>query len=89
MKIQKTCPNCGKLQVIEVEDSQYNDWMAGKNIQIAFPNLTPDQREILMSGICPECWEKIFPEEDEEEIYEESEYNEFGIDTRTGEPFYN
>jgi len=65
MKIQRTCPKCGKLQVIEVEGSQYNDWMAGKNIQIAFPNLTPDQREILMSGICPECWEKIFPPDDE------------------------
>ena len=68
MKIQRTCPCCNRLQTIEVEDSQYNRWMAGENIQIAFPNLTPDQREILMSGICPECWEKIFPDEDEEEI---------------------
>ena len=65
MKIQRTCPICGKLQVIEVEDSQYNDWMAGENIQIAFPNLTQDQREILISGICSECWEKIFPPDDE------------------------
>lgn len=65
MKIQRTCPKCGKLQVIEVEDSQYHRWMAGENIQIAFSNLTPDQREILMSGICPECWEKIFPPDDE------------------------
>ena len=67
MKIQKVCPKCGKLQVIEVNDSQYNDWMAGKNIQIAFPDLTADQREILMSGICTECWDKIFPPEDEED----------------------
>lgn len=68
MKIQKECPICHKLQTIEVQVSQYNRWMAGENIQIAFPNLTPDQREILMSGICPECWEKIFPDEDEEEV---------------------
>ena len=93
MKIQVTCPKCGKLQVLEVQDSQYNDWMAGKNIQKAFPDLTPDQREILMSGICPECWDKIFSEDDYDETIEESEYNEFGIDTRTGElvpiPDYN
>ena len=44
--------------------------MAGENIQIAFPDLTADQREILISGICPECWDKIFPpEEDEESIF--------------------
>lgn len=68
MKIQKECPICHKLQTIEVQVSQLNRWMAGENIQIAFSNLTPDQREILMSGICPECWKKIFPDEDEEEV---------------------
>ena len=87
MKIEKICPHCHKLQTLEVDDSQYYDWMAGKNIQRAFPNLSADQREILMSGICPECWEDIFGEDDEEDIHEESEYNEFGIDTRTGDDF--
>ena len=87
MKIQKECPHCHKLQTIDVDDNQYNDWLAGKNIQRAFPDLTADQREILMSGICPECWEEIFGEEDEEDIHESSEYDEFGIDSRTGEPF--
>ena len=89
MKIQRECPHCHKLQIINVDDNQYNDWLAGKNIQRAFPDLSPNQREILMSGICPECWEEIFPDEDEEDIQEESEYNEFGIDSRTGEPFPN
>ena len=70
MKIQRVCPHCHKLQTIEVQVSQYNRWMAGENIQIAFPDLTADQREILISGICPECWDKIFPpEEDEESIF--------------------
>ena len=87
MKIQKECPHCHKLQTIDVDDNQYNDWLAGKNIQRAFPDLSADQREILMSGICPECWEDIFGEDDEEDIQEESEYNEFGIDTRTGDDF--
>ena len=87
MKIERICPHCHKLQTIEVNEIQYSDWMAGKNIQKAFPDLTADQREILMSGICPECWDEIFQDEDEEDIQEESEYNEFGIDIRTGEPF--
>lgn len=67
MKIEKVCPRCHKLQIIEVDASQYNDWMAGKNIQIAFPTLSADDREVLMSGICPKCWEEIFPPEDEDD----------------------
>ena len=85
MKIQKECPHCHKIQVVHVDDNQYNDWLAGKNIQRAFPNLSADQREILMSGICPECWEEIFGEDDE--FGQPSEYDEFGTDSRTGEPF--
>ena len=87
ISIQRACPKCNKLQTVKVEQSQYYRWMAGENIQIAFPELSANQREILMSGICPECWEDIFPNEDEEETMEESEYNEFSTDTRTGEPF--
>lgn len=87
MKIERVCPHCHKLQTIEVNEIQYNDWLAGKNIQRAFPDLSADQREILMSGICPECWEEIFGEDDEEDIQEESEYNEFGIDIRTEDDF--
>ena len=69
MKIQRVCPICHQLQTIEVENNQYNRWMAGENIQIAFPNLTPNQREILISGICPKCWDNIFPDEDEDTSY--------------------
>lgn len=86
MKIQKKCPCCGKLQTLEVNENEYQEWLAGKSVQKAFPNLNEDQREILMSGICPECWDTIFPEEEEED---DSEYNEFGIDSRTGDPFHN
>lgn len=68
MKIEKRCPHCGKIQVLEVNENQYNDWLAGKNIQIAFPDLSPDDREILISGICPECWNDIFSDEDPEEF---------------------
>lgn len=66
MKIQRKCPHCGKEQTLDVNNSQYYDWMAGKDVQLAFPDLTSDQREILISGICPECWKDIFGEEDED-----------------------
>lgn len=38
----------------------------GKLIQECFPDLDADSREFLISGICPECWNIIFPSEEED-----------------------
>jgi len=38
-----------------------------KYIQDAFPYLSTGEREQIMTGTHPECWEKMFPEEDEDE----------------------
>lgn len=42
---------------------------AGAPIQVAFPRLTDDEREFLMTGITPDEWAAIFaePEEDDDE----------------------
>lgn len=38
-------------------------WKHGRDlIQTAFPDLTPDQREFLLSGSTPEEWEQLFKE---------------------------
>jgi hypothetical protein len=34
-------------------------------IQDAFPTLTADEREFILTGITSEEWDEIFPEEDE------------------------
>ena len=36
----------------------YIKWANGALIQRVMPELTADQREILISGTCPGCWEK-------------------------------
>ena len=36
----------------------------GKRIQDAFPNLSPDEREFLMTGITPQEWDELFGEEE-------------------------
>lgn len=38
---------------------------AGALIQDAFPTLTPEQREFVMSGYTPEDWAAIFPPEED------------------------
>ena len=41
------------------------DWLGeGKMIQNAFPGLSANDREFLMTGITPEEWSKMFGEEE-------------------------
>jgi hypothetical protein len=39
----------------------YEAYQQGKLVQEAFPFLSPDQREFLISGLTPEEWAEIFP----------------------------
>jgi hypothetical protein len=61
------CPFCGHANEIEVNEADYWDWQDGELAQNAFPYLSADEREMLISGICPKCWAKTFGEEEEEE----------------------
>lgn len=61
------CPFCGKENEITVKVSDYLDWQSGEVlVQNAFPYLSADEREMLISGICPTCWEEMFGEEEDE-----------------------
>lgn len=56
-----TCPFCGREFEVEVYESDYLAWEVGDALaQDVFPYLSADEREMLISGICPSCWEKTF-----------------------------
>lgn len=42
---------------------RFNRWKQGMFIQDAFPQLTDDEREFILTGLTPEDWDAIFPEE--------------------------
>lgn len=67
--ILTVCPFCGHANEIAVNEEDYFDWaFDGALVQDAFPYLSADEREMIISGICPTCWEKAFggePEEDD------------------------
>lgn len=70
--LQEKCAICGKTVEISVYNDDYFKWRKGMLIQDAFPYLSPDDREMLVSHTCKECWDRMFscdcedPEEDEE-----------------------
>lgn len=54
------CPFCGTETCIDVFSEDYKLWIEGALVQNAFPYLSADERELLVSGICPTCWEQMF-----------------------------
>ena len=60
---------------LPITQEDYNHWKAsGELIQNCFPDLFPEQREFLMTGVTPEEWDTEFPDDEEEEdIYTEDE----------------
>lgn len=62
MRIQEICSKCDTEVLISVEYDDYEAWRNGELIQNAMPYLTADQREILISSICGDCFDLMFPE---------------------------
>lgn len=62
MLIRRTSPFSGKSRVmnIPVTEDQLERWQNGELIQNVMPNLTPDQREFIISGITSEEWDEAF-----------------------------
>ena len=69
--VTRPCPFCGHFHEVEVNDMDYLDWKDGELIQNAFPYLSASERELLVSGICPTCWDKMFKTDDDEDYEEE------------------
>jgi hypothetical protein len=66
IEISVPCHECQKVHKLTVKAKDYRDWFEGKHAQDAFPYLFAAQRELLISKICPECFDKMFGPEEEE-----------------------
>ena len=64
---EKTSPVSGLTNIMEINATpeQYALWQEGSVlIQDAMPDATVDQREFLISGCTPACWNSMFGEEE-------------------------
>jgi hypothetical protein len=63
LSISGPCIVCKKsIQSFLVPLKAYKEWQAGKLIQEAFPQLTADQREFLISRVCGPCFDEVTKE---------------------------
>lgn len=60
------CPLCGKTSEITMTDDQFLRWNSANrpHVQQLFPLWTNDQRELLITGTHPECWNEMFTDKD-------------------------
>ena len=63
--ITDPCCRCGETSKVEVEERGLTAWTrCGVLIQDALPELTVDQRELMLSGIHHYCWLEMFGSEE-------------------------
>lgn len=69
-----TCRMCGTQHELKVTEASYLEYTSPNRryVQDIFSYLTADERELLISNTCNECWKRMFGDEDDEE-YEEYE----------------
>jgi hypothetical protein len=56
----RTCRQCGYKGEVEVPNSGLARYSSGALMQDAFPDLSKELREQLISGTHPECWAALF-----------------------------
>jgi hypothetical protein len=60
----KKCYHCGKNGYIIMSQKDYfkgkKAYEQGAFVQDAFPNLNIDEREQIISGTHPQCWDELF-----------------------------
>lgn len=60
------CVVCGRNSELEVPLEGWEKFSKGAYVQDAFPELTPAEREMLINGTHPDCFDILAPPEDDE-----------------------
>lgn len=61
------CPVCGNATIMDVSSEGLRKWGGGMFIQDAFPELSSPERENMLTGTHPACWDILFPVEEDDD----------------------
>jgi hypothetical protein len=91
MKVKHSikCVRCPNVVDLHTDPESLTLFQEGKlSIQECFPELTPDQREMLLSGICPTCWNDLFGNLDDEYEEEDIVHNDLTVRDKNPTTFW-
>lgn len=85
----KPCIHCGETGTVAVKFDQLLKYAEGALIQDAFPNMPIQEREQIISGTHPKCWEEMYPRHTPEESAEDSYFEELWAESQRFEQRWN
>lgn len=56
MAILGQCGMCGTPWLVEADPEGVEEWLGGQLVQVAFPSMSLEARELLISSTCPPCF---------------------------------
>ena len=62
IQLEVTCKSCHKTFKIFVDPEGYKKWRTNTLIQKALPDLSVQERELLVSGLCSSCFDMLCDE---------------------------
>ena len=63
------CTKCEYTTDVEIKSGDLYHYHQGKYIQDAFPYISQATRGLMLDGVCHKCWDKMFPEDIDEELH--------------------
>lgn len=63
-----TCRKCGKTFEFPIFKEDLERFEKGEGIQYVMPYVSREYRELLISAICRECWDKLFGYDDDDDF---------------------
>ena len=58
--LSRACSDCNSIFHLKVKTQDYYNWNRGQFAQHAFPYLNAAERDLLITGFCGACMDKIF-----------------------------
>ena len=58
------CPFCRRISTIKMTREGFDRWQSGVHVQDAFPSMSIDDRETLISGSCGKCFDTEYRSEE-------------------------
>ncbi len=63
--VTKACIQCGLASEVELDAAKVARYEAGEHVQAVWPDMPADQREMLITGTHPACWDQLFSDDEE------------------------
>lgn len=58
------CMVCKNSEIVEMTEEEFSSFTNGLGLMVSFPERDADFRELVKTGTHPECWDKIFADDE-------------------------